>query len=46
MTMIVSGLILLGFILFHLAHFTFKWVKPEYQGYYDAPRGPTFTAWS
>lgn len=40
MTMIVSGLILLGFILFHLAHFTFKWVKPEYQNYYDAASRP------
>ena len=40
MTMIISGLILLGFILFHLAHFTTKWVKPEYQGYYDAQSRP------
>ena len=40
LTMIISGLILLGFILFHLAHFTFKWVKPEYQTYYDAAGRP------
>ena len=40
MTMIVSGLVLLAFILFHLAHFTWKIVKPEYQGYYDAASRP------
>lgn len=40
MTMIVSGLILAGFIVFHLAHFTFQIVKPEYQSFYDAAGRP------
>jgi succinate dehydrogenase / fumarate reductase cytochrome b subunit len=40
MTMIISGLILLGFILFHLAHFTFPIVKPEYRTFYDAESRP------
>lgn len=40
MTVLISGLILLGFILFHLAHFTFKWVKPEYASFYDAAKRP------
>ena len=40
LTVLISGLILLGFILFHLAHFTFKWVKPEYATYYDAASRP------
>lgn len=29
-TMIVSGIILLSFILFHLAHFTLGWINPAY----------------
>ena len=29
-TMVISGLILLAFIIFHLAHFTFGFVNPEY----------------
>lgn len=29
-TMLASGLILLAFIIFHLAHFTFGWVDPRY----------------
>lgn len=29
-TMIISGLVLLAFILFHLAHFTLGWVDPQY----------------
>jgi len=29
-TMIISGLILLAFIIFHLGHFTLGWVNPEY----------------
>ena len=40
LTMLLSGLLLLSFIIFHLAHFTFKAVKPEYQGYYDAAGRP------
>ncbi len=40
LTMIISGLILLGFILFHLAHFTFKIVKPEYRAFYDGQGRP------
>lgn len=36
-TMLPSGLVLLGFILFHLADFTFRVTRPEYQafGQYD-----------
>ncbi len=40
LTMLVSGLLLLSFIIFHLAHFTWKLVKPEYQTYYDAASRP------
>ena len=40
MTMLISGLILLGFILFHLAHFTLKVVKPEYRTFYDGQGRP------
>ncbi len=40
LTMLISGLILLGFILFHLAHFTLKAVKPEYQTFYDGQGRP------
>ncbi|MBO0857434.1 MAG: succinate dehydrogenase cytochrome b subunit [Chloracidobacterium sp.] len=29
-TMWISGLILLAFILFHLSHFTFGWINPEF----------------
>jgi succinate dehydrogenase / fumarate reductase, cytochrome b subunit len=29
-TMWISGLIILAFILFHLAHFTFGWVNPQF----------------
>jgi succinate dehydrogenase / fumarate reductase cytochrome b subunit len=29
-TMLASGLIILAFIIFHLAHFTFGWVDPQY----------------
>jgi len=28
-TMLMSGLVLLAFILFHLAHFTFGWIAPQ-----------------
>jgi succinate dehydrogenase / fumarate reductase cytochrome b subunit len=34
-TMIVSGLILLAFIIFHLAHFTLGWVNPQYLDFKD-----------
>ena len=40
LTMLLSGLLLLAFIIFHLAHFTWKVVKPEYQGFYDAAGRP------
>lgn len=40
LTMLISGVILLGFILFHLAHFTLKIVKPEYQSFYDGQGRP------
>jgi len=29
-TMFLSGLVILAFILFHLAHFTFGWVNPQF----------------
>jgi succinate dehydrogenase / fumarate reductase cytochrome b subunit len=29
-TMLIGGLVLLGFLLFHLAHLTWRWVFPEY----------------
>ncbi|MGE0128013.1 MAG: succinate dehydrogenase cytochrome b subunit [Blastocatellales bacterium] len=34
-TMLISGLILLAFIIFHLAHFTFGWIDPEYLEFRD-----------
>lgn len=40
LTMLISGLILLAFILFHLAHFTLKIVKPVYQTFYDGQGRP------
>ena len=40
MTMLLSGLLLLTFIIFHLAHFTWKVVKSEYATYYDAAGRP------
>lgn len=30
-TMLTGGLVLLGFLLFHLAHLTWRWVFPEYE---------------
>ncbi len=30
-TMLIGGLVLLGFLLFHLAHLTWRWVFPEYE---------------
>ena len=39
-TMLLSGLLLLSFIIYHLAHFTWKLPKPEYQTYYDAAGRP------
>lgn len=38
-TMVVSGLILLAFILFHLSHFTLGWVNPQYLEYHDPLTG-------
>jgi len=35
-TMLVSGLIVLAFIVFHLAQFTFGWVDPQYLRLEDA----------
>jgi len=35
-TMFLSGLIILAFILFHLAHFTFGWVNPQFLRLEDA----------
>lgn len=35
-TMAVSGIIVLVFMVFHLAHFTWHWVVPEYGTYRDA----------
>jgi succinate dehydrogenase / fumarate reductase cytochrome b subunit len=32
----ISGLIIFAFILFHLAHFTFGWVDPEFLRMEDA----------
>ena len=34
-TMIVSGLIILAFIIFHLSHFTFGFVNPQYLRFED-----------
>ncbi len=34
-TMLASGLILLVFIIFHLAHFTLGWVDPQYLDFKD-----------
>src|SRR5262247_1975080 len=35
-TMWISGLIIFAFILFHLAHFTFGWVNPQFLRLEDA----------
>jgi succinate dehydrogenase / fumarate reductase cytochrome b subunit len=35
-TMLWSGLVLLAFVIFHLAHYTLGWVQPDYFGYKDA----------
>jgi succinate dehydrogenase / fumarate reductase cytochrome b subunit len=35
-TMIWSGLIILAFVCFHLAHYTLLWVHPEYRNLLDA----------
>lgn len=34
--MIVSGSVILAFVLFHLAHFTFGWIQPELHALKDA----------
>ena len=34
--MIISGLVLFAFILFHLAHFTIGWVDPQYLEFRDS----------
>lgn len=38
-TMVVSGLVLLAFILFHLSHFTLGWVNPQYLEFHDPLTG-------
>ncbi len=35
-TMRLSGLVILGFVLFHLAQFTWEWVNPESKEWMDA----------
>ena len=35
-TMIISGLVLIAFIVFHLAHFTIGWVDPQYLEFRDS----------
>jgi succinate dehydrogenase / fumarate reductase cytochrome b subunit len=35
-SMRLSGLVVLGFVLFHLAQFTWKWVTPEYKEWIDS----------
>jgi succinate dehydrogenase / fumarate reductase cytochrome b subunit len=39
-TMLYSGLVLLAFVIFHLAHYTFGWLYPEYLTFHD-PKDPT-----
>jgi succinate dehydrogenase / fumarate reductase, cytochrome b subunit len=34
-TIVIGGLIILAFVLFHLAHFTLGWVEPQYLRYQD-----------
>ncbi|MFI0347923.1 MAG: succinate dehydrogenase cytochrome b subunit [Chthoniobacterales bacterium] len=34
-SMRLSGLVILSFVLFHLAQFTWKWLNPEYQTWLD-----------
>jgi succinate dehydrogenase / fumarate reductase cytochrome b subunit len=34
-TMVISGLILLAFIIFHLAHFTLGWINPQFLELHD-----------
>ncbi|MBI1760094.1 MAG: succinate dehydrogenase cytochrome b subunit [Acidobacteria bacterium] len=38
-TMVVSGLLLLAFILFHLSHFTLGWINPQYLEFHDPITG-------
>jgi succinate dehydrogenase / fumarate reductase, cytochrome b subunit len=38
-TIVISGLILLAFIFFHLAHFTLGWVDPQYLQFQDPIKG-------
>ena len=35
-TMVFGGLIVLAFVIYHLAHFTFGWVAPDYASRHDA----------
>jgi succinate dehydrogenase / fumarate reductase, cytochrome b subunit len=37
-TILISGLIILAFVIFHLSHFTFGFVNPEYLKFTDAGR--------
>jgi succinate dehydrogenase / fumarate reductase cytochrome b subunit len=34
-TILISGLVILSFVIFHLAHFTLGWVNPEFLTYRD-----------
>lgn len=35
-TMLVSGIVLAAFVVYHILHFTARTVRPEYQGWQDA----------
>ncbi len=35
-SMRLSGLVVLGFVLFHLAQLTWEWVTPDYKNWFDA----------
>ena len=39
-TMVLSGLMVLAFVVYHLAHFTWKITNPEYQAMLDAHMNP------
>jgi succinate dehydrogenase / fumarate reductase cytochrome b subunit len=41
-TMMVSGIIVLAFIIFHLLHFTVGWIQPEYFALRDEERHDVF----
>jgi succinate dehydrogenase / fumarate reductase cytochrome b subunit len=43
-TMVLSGLMLLAFVVYHLAHYTWKITNPQYQSMLDAHRNPDIYA--